>query len=190
MERIVHNILKTLLVICFTVSSISLSAQDVQKLNNPSGIDISAGLSFLLYQSGYGFNSIQGLDVLVSKQLGNTIKAEAGFRTSFGTFLSEGFIRGVVYNKFNWWQPVIGIEIGITKRADFENSTNLMKETRDAMLKDLGYFYFSTHLEWLSLSLFQDIKFSFLELDIGTHFEHFGRTLRAQTTLIKITKTL
>ncbi len=190
MRRIVYNVVKSILLIVFTITitTITLKAQDGQKLNYLNGIEISTGFSYLIYQSGYGFKGSQGVEVLVSKRLGNNYKAETGFRTTLGTFLPEGFIRGVVYTHFNHWQPVFGLETGITKRADFESSSNLLKEASEAMLKDVGYLYFSTHIELLSFNN-KNFNISFLEFDIGTHYKDFGRTLRAQTTLIRIRRT-
>jgi len=191
MRKNVQNVVKTILFIFFTIinTTITLKAQDGQKLNHFNGIEISTGFSYLIYQSGYGFKGTQGVEVLVSKQLGNTYKAETGFRTTLSPFLPEVFVRGVVYKKLEKWQPVIGLEIGVTKRADFESSSNLLKEAREAMLKDVGYSYLSTHVEVLSFNLKRKLNVSFLELDIGTHFKHFGRTLRAQITLIRVRKT-
>ncbi len=178
-----------MIVFTITITTITLKAQDGAKLNYLNGIEISTGFSYLFYQSGYGFKSSQGVEVLVSKQLGNNYKAEAGFRATLSPFLPEVFVRGVAKNNFGRWQPVIGLETGITKRADFESSSNLMKESREAMLKDIGYLYLSTHVEMLSFNLKRKLNISFLEFDIGTHYKHFGRTLRAQTTLIRIRKT-
>jgi len=187
----VSNVVKSILMIVFTITNttITLKAQDGQKLNHLNGIEVSTGFTYLIYQSGYGFKSSQGVEVLASKRLGYNYKAETGFRSAFSPFLPEVFMRGIVYNSFGRWQPIIGLETGITKRADFESSSNLLKESREAMLKDIGYLYLSTHVELLSFNLTRKLNISFLEFDIGTHYKHFGRTLRAQTTLIRIRKT-
>ncbi|NTW26504.1 MAG: hypothetical protein HGA37_17535 [Lentimicrobium sp.] len=189
MGRIVHKVVKMILLVGFIYNTTALKAQDEQKLNHRNGIEISTGFSYLIYQSGYGFKGSQGVEVLVSKLLGNNYKAETGFRTTLSPFLPEVFVRGVVYNNFERWQPAIGLETGITKRTDFESSSNLLKESREAMLKDIGYLYLSTHVEVLSFNLKRKLNISLLEFDIGTHYKHFGRTLRAQTTLIRIRKT-
>jgi len=160
-----------MIVFNITITTISLKAQDGQKLNYLNGIEISTGFSYLIYQSGYGFKGSQGVEFLVSKRLGNNYKAETGFRTTLSPFLPEVFVRGVVYHNFERWQPVIGLETGITKRADFESSSNLLKESREAMLKDIGYLYLSTHIEVLSFNLKRELNVSFLEFDIGTHFQ-------------------
>ncbi|MBP7496562.1 MAG: hypothetical protein KA792_02725 [Bacteroidales bacterium] len=190
MRSIVQNVVKSILMIVFTftITSITLKAQDGQKLNYLNAVEISTGFSYLIYQSGYGFKSSQGVEVLVSKRLYNNYKAESGFRTTLGAFLPEVFVRGIVINNFERWQPVIGFETGITKRADFESSTNLLKESREAMLKDVGYLYLSTHIEVLSFNLKRKLNISFLEFDIGTHYKYFGRTIRAQTTLLRLRK--
>lgn len=168
--------------------TISLKGQDDQMSNYFRGLEISGGFSYLIYQSGYGFKGSQGAELLVSKRLGNSCKTEMGFRTNLNTFLPEGFIRGVVYNHFNRWVPLIGIETGISKRADFESSSGLLKEAREAMLKDIGYYYLAIHIEMVSFNLKNNLNISLLEFDVGTHYRHLGRTLRAQSTLIRIRK--
>lgn len=184
---IARNLIKHGVILGFAIITISLKGQEAQKLTGLNGIEVSSGFSYLIYQSGYGFKGAQGVEVLVSKRF-DSFKTETGLRTNLNAFLPEGFIRGVVYNHFNCWQPAIGLETGISKRADFESTSGLLKEAREAMLKDIGYFYLSTHIEMLSFNLKNNLNISLLEFDIGTHYRHFGRTLRAQSTLIRIRK--
>lgn len=187
-ERIVHHVVEPLLLIILTLTTSALKAQDNQRPEFINGVELSTGYSFLIYQSGYGFKGSQGVEFMVSKQVGACFKTETGFRSTLGTFLPEGFIRGVVYNHFNRWQPAIGLETGFSKRAGFDSSSELLKETREAMLKDIGYSFLSTHIELLSFDLKKLLNISLLEFDIGTHYRHFGRTLRAQSTLIRVRK--
>lgn len=95
-ERIVHHVVEPLLLIILTLTTSALKAQDNQRPEFINGVELSTGYSFLIYQSGYGFKGSQGVEFMVSKQVGACFKTETGFRSTLGTFLPEGFIRGVV----------------------------------------------------------------------------------------------
>jgi len=179
---------KPLLLVALILMVMPLKSQNPVHGNNSKNLEISTGYSYLIYQSGYGFRGSQGMEMLVSRHLDNTYKVESGFRFTLNPVLPEAFVRGDIGHHFNRWQPLFGLETGITKRADFGSSSNLLKETREAMLKDVGLMYLSAHVELLSFNLKRSFNISFLEWDMGTHFKHFGRTLRAQTTLIRIRK--
>jgi len=188
MKKYIQIIEKPLLFAALIIMAMPLKSQNKGDLNYLKSFEVSTGFSYLIYQSGSGLNGFQGIEILVAKRLGDNFKTETGFRASFKPVLPEGFVRINVFQDFNKWQPVIGLETGITSRADLEGTSNLLKESREAMLKDIGYLYFSTHIEILSFNIYKKINISMLELDIGTHYKHFGRTLRAQTTLIRIRK--
>ena len=185
----IQILIKPLLLVALIIMAMPLKSQNPEHGNNSKNLEISTGYSYLIYQSGYGFKSSQGMEVLVSRRLDDTYKVETGFRVTLNPGFPEVFVRGNIGHHFNRWQPLFGLETGITKRADFESSSNLLKETREAMLKDVGLMYLSAHIELLSFNLKRSFNISFLEVDMGTHYKHFGRTLRAQTTLIRIRKT-
>lgn len=188
MKKHTQIVQKPLLLVAFIIMAMPLKSQNPEHGNNSKNLEISTGYSYLIYQSGYGFKGSQGMEVLVSRRLDDTYKMETGFRVTLNPVFPEVFVRGNVGHHFNRWQPLFGLETGITKRADFESSSNLLSETREAMLKDVGLMYLSTHIELLSFNLKKSFNMSFLELDMGTHYKHLGRTLRAQTTLIRIRK--
>jgi hypothetical protein len=175
--------------IIFWLLGLLLTTPSLQsQSNNINRIELSLGYNFLIYQSAYGFNNSSGADIFLAKTLNENLKAGVGIRMGVNPLLPEGFLRGIVTQTFGVWNPSIGIETGITNRANFESPTNLLKETREAMLKDIGYCYLSTHVEPLSFDLKNKFGLSFLELDIGTHYKHFGKTLRVQTTIVRIRK--
>jgi len=182
-------VVKLLLIVNFTLMAVSLNAQDSEDMNHLKNIEISSGFAYMIYQSGYGLNGSSGIEVLFSKRISHTLKAEIGFRSTINPILPEGFIRGIIFRKFGIWKPAIGVETGITDRANFESSSNLLKESKEAMLEDVGYSYLSTHVELLSFLVAKKMNVSLLEFDTGTHYRYFGRTLRAQTILIRIRKT-
>ena len=141
-----HNqiIQKPLLLVALIIMAMPLKSQNPEHGNNSRNLEISTGYSYLIYQSGYGFKGSQGMEVLVSRRLDDTYKVETGFRVTLNPVFPEVFVRGNIGHHFNRWQPLFGLETGITKRADFESSSNLLKESREAMLKDVGLMYLSS----------------------------------------------
>jgi hypothetical protein len=150
---------------------------------------VSAGTGMLFYQSVYSLKSSIGLEIAAGKSLNEDLYWEGGVRLGFNPILPEGFVRLGILQRFNKWQPCFALETGITNRANLDSDTNLLKETREAMLNDIGHLYLSAHMEWLSFELRNQWMASFLEVDLGTHYKHFGKTLRFQSTIVRIRKT-
>jgi hypothetical protein len=163
------------------------SAQE-EKKGRP--IELSAGYGMLIYQSGYGLKNLYGVEIVAGKHLNEILKAEGGIRIGLKPRQPDLFIRLSATNRFDHWKPLFGIESGYSNRMYFEGSSNLLKETREAMTNDLGHFYLSSHTEILSFEFKNQWDISLLELDFGTHFKDFGTTVRFQTNFIRIRKTL
>ena len=81
--------------------------------------------------------------------------------------------------------PILLAEVP-TKRAYFKSDSNLLKETREAMDRSAGIFYLSSHSELLAFQINPRLEISILEIDFGTHYRSFGKTLRLQTTLLRL----
>jgi hypothetical protein len=86
------------------------------------------------------------------------------------------------------WNPDIGLELGITTRAEFKEGSALLRETREATQTGLGVFYISIHAAPLSFRIKEKWRLSALEVDVGTHFADFGRTLRGQLTILSVSR--
>lgn len=154
-----------------------------------SDILVSAGAGMIIYQSSYGLKSSYGPELRIRRQFANALYWDAGFRIDFNNYRPEGFARLIASHGSESWKPSIGIEIGISGRADFDNGKYLLKESRDAMTQDIGNVYFATHVEMLSFNVNKDWNLSFLELNIGTHIKDIGRTIRIEVMAINICRT-
>jgi len=190
MEREKNKSVLMLCILCLLLSFMATSSYTQETGYQENKIEIALGYNFLINQSVYGFNSSTGLELSIARQIKQSFKAEIGVRMEIDPILSDGFIRGIVSQRFGTWRPAIGLETGMTNRTHFESSTNLLKESREATLKDIGYSYLSTHIEPLSFQFKKKFNLSLLELDIGSHFKHLGRTMRAQIVLVRIKKIL
>ena len=160
--------------------------QDEQKFCK-SGL--SAGFNMLIYQAPYAFKNTTGVEILYGRPLGGAFDWEAGIRLGLKPVRPEAFARLNISHTLGCWKPKIGVETGITNRMYFESDDKRGKEARDAMTGDMGHAYISTHTELLSFYFKKGWNASFIEIDIGTHYNHFGRTLRFQLTGITIGKT-
>lgn len=153
-------------------------------------LELSAGYGMLIYQSGYGLNNSYGVEFVAGKSLHELLKLEGGFRLGLDYIQPDAFLRLCASARFGLWNPAIGIESGYSNRICFDGNSNLLKETRDAMSRDLGHFYLSSHTEIFSFEFRKNWNINLLEINFGTHYTNFGTTLRLQTTLIRILKTL
>ena len=152
--------------------------------------EVNAGVGLLIYQSVYSLENSFGVEAAVRSRLAGPFDWHAGMRLGMGPVLPEAFGRVVLVRKSGAWEPDIGIETGLTARGRFPEGTGLLAETQEAMNRNLGVAYMSVHAAPLSFRIREHWRLSFLELDIGTHFVHFGRTLRGQLTLISISRKL
>ena len=173
-----------LLIVCI----LSASAKNSYSQNIPAErrLEYSAGFGMIIYQSGYGLNNSFGIEAPAGKYIKGPVKWQAGLRLGVNPVLPEAFCRLLLTEKFGRWKPSIGLENGISKRAYFKSDSNLLKETREAMDRSAGIFYLSSHSELLAFQINPRLEISILEIDFGTHYRSFGKTLRLQTTLLRL----
>jgi len=172
------------LIVCI----LSASAKNSYSQNIPAErrLEYSAGFGMIIYQSGYGLNNSFGIEAHAGKYIKGPVKWQAGLRLGVNPVLPEAFCRLLLTEKFGRWRPSIGLENGISKRAYFKSDSNLLKETREAMDRSAGIFYLSSHSELLAFQINPRLEISILEIDFGTHYRSFGKTLRLQTTLLRL----
>lgn len=173
-----------LLIVCI-LSAITNSTYS-QNIPAADKIEYSTGLGMMIYQSGYGMNSSFGIEANIGKHIKGPVKWQAGLRLGVNPVLPEAFFRLLLTQKFGRWKPSVGLENGISKRAYFDKNSNLLKETREAMNSNTGIFYVSSHSELLAFQINSKLVVSILEIDFGTHYRNLGRTLRLQTTLLRL----
>lgn len=173
-----------LLIVCI-LSAITNSSYS-QNIPAADKLEYSAGFGMMIYQSGYGMNSSFGIEAHAGKFIKGPVKWQAGLRSGVNPVLPEAFCRLLLTEKFGRWKPSVGFENGISKRAYFDKNSNLLKEAREATTRNTGVFYVSSHSELLAFQINPKLVVSILEIDFGTHYRNFGRTLRLQTTLLRL----
>lgn len=151
---------------------------------------ISAGASAILYQSGFATQSGLGAELALQGPLFQQTDWQLGLRMGLDPVLPEAFGRILLGQQIGRWRPAIGLEIGITGRARFEDGNSLLLETRRAMVKDIGPVYLAVHAAPLSFCLNSRWRISALEVDFGSHLDHLGRTLRLQLGLLSLARSL
>jgi hypothetical protein len=186
METRLKYTLLPIFILLFVSGCLVCQAQGNSAFNK---IELSAGYNMLIYQSVYGMKNTLGAELAAGRQFRDQFMAQAGLRLGINPMRPEFFLRLNASQPIGIWTPTIGFETGISNRMYFESDTELLKETRDAMLDDLGYGYLSSHTEILAFRLKNNWKVSALETDFGTHFKNFGRTLRFQLTILRIGRT-
>lgn len=140
----------------------------------------------LIYQSAYNMQESYGVEAAVRSNNTGHLDWQAGFRLGLNPALPEGFGRILAYQEAGAWWPEIGLELGYTSRAYFDDGAMLLRETRKAMQTGINSFYMAIHTAPAAFKIMDHWKLSVLEIDFGTHFTNIGRTLRAQVTVISI----
>lgn len=163
----------------------------LQEQYSQEKIQLSAGYNTIIYQSVYAMNNTFGIELAANKSLSHQLQAQGGVRFGLQSFRPEAFLQLSARQQFGAWRPQIGIETGYSNRMYFDNESNteLLAETRAAMVNDLGHMYISSHVSILSFAAAKNWEISALEADFGTHFKHMGRTLRFQLTFLRIGRT-
>jgi hypothetical protein len=173
--------LKTIILLAVIVLSLSALSQEQKGKNN---YEVTAGFGMLIYQSAYNMQDALGIEAALRSTMVGPLDWQAGVRIGLGPVLPEVFGRVLLQQETGAWRPEIGLELGVTGRAKFEDGAFLLRETREAMQTDINSLYMAIHTAPLSFKIKKKWKLSLLEIDFGTHFTHFGRTLRAQVTVV------
>jgi hypothetical protein len=174
----------------FIIILLFLSLMSHAQTTHSDDIEVSTGFSMLLYQSAFSFQDNSGVEVAARGGLRGSLDWQAGMRMGFGPALSEGFAGILAAPEFRYWRPHVGIEVGVTQRARFEEGGLLLRETRRAMEDDISAVYIAMNAAPLSFRIHDVWRLSILELQVGTHLSHPGRTLRVQMGLLQIGRAL
>lgn len=169
-----------LLIVCLLLSAPLYSQHNSSDRN----FEITAGMGMLIYQSAYNLQNSFGFEAAVRNTITGPLDWQGGIRIELDPVLPEVFGRVLLQQETGAWRPEIGLELGVTGRAKFEDGAFLLRESREAMQTDINAFYMAIHTAPLSFKIKERWKLSIAEIDFGTHFSHIGRTLRAQVTVV------
>lgn len=157
---------------------------------NTSNLELSSGISMMLYQSVYSFQQSTAWETAIRGNVTEQWKWQVGTRLGLNPVLPDVFLGLSATPEFGFWQPWVGMELGYTNRAHFEAGDKLLRETRQAMEGDITPFYIACHSAPLSFLVAQRWRLSLMEIHIGSHLGHFGRTLRFQIGLFSLGRRL
>ena len=154
----------------------------------PKGHDfeVTTGVSASLYQSVFSFQQSSALEAALRSRITGAWCWQLGARLGFNPALPEVFARLLVAPEIDAWQPAVGLELGVTRRARFDAGKQLLREMRMATEGDISPFYVAVHTAPLSFRLWDRWRVSVLEMQLGTHLGHIGRTLRAQVGILSV----
>lgn len=153
-------------------------------------IEFSAGASMLVYQSVYSYQASTAFEAAFRGNLTGLWDWQVGARLGIDPVLPDGFVRLLAAPEVGAWRPSVGVELGFTNRAHFGAGAKLMRETRTAMEKGISHMYIAGHSAPLSFMMWEEWRVSVLELHIGTHLGHTGRTVRVQVGLVSVGRTM
>jgi hypothetical protein len=170
------------------VGSFLLSPLYSQEKSKTKDYEVTAGFGMLIYQSAYNMQDSYGVEAAVRSNITGPVDWQAGLRLGLNPALPEVFGRILAFQEVGAWRPEIGLELGLSSRAYFDDGAMLLQETREAMQTDINGFYMAIHTAPVAFEIREKWKLSVLEIDFGTHFTNLGRTLRAQVTVISIGK--
>jgi hypothetical protein len=139
--------IKALLLVTASFLVTTAISQEVKK--RPA-YEVNAGFGMLIYQTVYTMESSFAIEAAVRSKLAGSADWQAGVRLGLGPVLPEIFGRVVLIQEVGIWRPDIGIEIGVTARAQFQDDTGLLAEARKAMNQEAGIVYLSIHAAKMS----------------------------------------
>lgn len=148
--------------------------------------EITAGVSASLYQSVFSFQQGSAVEAAFRNRIKGAWSWQIGARLGLNPALPEGFARLLATPDIDSWQPEVGLEFGVTRRARFEAGKGLLREMRAATEADISPFYVAVHTAPLSFHVWDGWRVSLFDLQIGTHLGHIGRTMRAQVGLLAV----
>ena len=185
MKRIQFNILQIALLL------IAVARSPAQGPETSQGLNVSAGISVCVYQSVFSFQQSYAVGATLRGPIAEALSWQAGFRLGMESVsLPEAFGGALAGVQVGSWMPEVGMEIGVTRRAHFDPGKELLREMRSATEGDISPFYCAVQTAPLSFRAWDTWRLSFLELQVGTHFSHFGRTLRVQIGVVSVGRAL
>lgn len=161
-----------------------------QEISGESDLEVSTGVSMLLYQSVFSYQESIAFETALRGHIVSSWDWQIGARLGFTPVLPEGFVRLLAAPEIGAWRPSVGFELGFTNRARFEEGEKLLRETRAATERDISLFYIAGHATPLSFKIWNRWRVSVLELHIGTHIGHTGRTARVQIGIVSVGVTI
>jgi hypothetical protein len=111
---------------------------------------------------------------------------QVGARLATGPVAAEVFVRILATNEIGNWRPMLGLEFGVTGAARFGAGDGLLREARRSMEEGISPLYLAVYAAPLSFTVWDTWHVSPLELQIGTHLNHTGRTMRLQLVLLNL----
>ena len=150
------------------------------------GVEVSSGVSLLLYQSVFSFEPSVAVETAAGGRLAGSWAWQAGARVAFDPVLPEAFARVLAAPWVGRWRPSVGLELGLTARGRFEEGDALLREMRAASEEDISPFYVAAHAAPLSFRIGDTWRVSVAEIHAGTHLGNTGRTTRAQIGVVSV----
>jgi hypothetical protein len=149
-------------------------------------LDVSAGMAVVGYQTVYSATAGSVLEVAVEGRVRRAFTLGAGTRLWLAAGQPEAFLRAAAAPTFGDWRPALGLELGLTAAPTFGEGDLMLRETRAAMEEGIGPWYVAFHATPLRWRLGRRWLVSVLELTLGTHLAHLGRTSRIQLGLLSV----
>lgn len=173
------------MIVTLLVFMLSHSAY-AQKSSRHNDIVLSSGISMMLYQSVYSSQNSSAFEISAKSHISEFMDWQAGARLGFNNPRPEGFIRFLATPIIGRWLPLVGIEFGLTGRAQFDEGDKLLREARESMESDISPVYIAAYSAPLSLRVKEGWHLSILELHVGTHLGNTGRTMRFQVGIVSL----
>ncbi len=175
--------LLTLVIVVYATVSMASEIRPDNPVRCRNEVSMGAGMS--IFQMGFAMQPLQHLDISYARRFTRNISAVCGIRYYKESGFPAGFARFSVTQRFGAWEPSAGIEAGVFTPIYTSSSNQLLKETREAMLDEIGRLYLSSHISPLSFALGNHWKISTLDISIGSHARHIGRSVFAQVNFIR-----
>lgn len=117
-------------------------------------------------------------DVMGEGPLHRALTWSAGGRLALGQLSPEGFARLSASPYLGSWEPSLGVELGVGRRAHDDHGGALVSELRDQSRTQLVPVYLAMHAVPLRFALWKRLFVSVLELQVGSYVAPFGRFVR------------
>jgi hypothetical protein len=178
MNNVTSALMKLVIFLCLSVTLLHSVEND--------RITIQAGYSALLYQHIFSFQTSSAFEISASRMIYQNVSGQTGVRIGLDPVLPEIYLRTGVKHEIKRWLPEVGIEIGYSKRSRFKNEKLLLSEIQNTMDKDIHPMYLSFYANPCSFKISKSISIRACEIQIGSHFERMGRTVRIQANLFSL----
>jgi hypothetical protein len=125
-------------------------------------------------------------DLVVEGKVYHALHWAGGARLGFGPVSPEAFARISNVPRSKSWLPAVGLEVGVSDRAQQDTGDVLLAELRSVARDGVFPMYVAFHAVPLRFEVWDTFRLTVLQLTLGTYIAPLGRFTRVEVGVVGV----